>query len=55
MRRVVSAVLFGVFFIGGLMVMERDETLGTILMITSALPLLHALFADVIARRGPLP
>lgn len=54
-RRVVSAVLFGVFFIGGLMVMERDETLGTILMITSALPLLHALFADVIARRGPLP
>jgi predicted unusual protein kinase regulating ubiquinone biosynthesis (AarF/ABC1/UbiB family) len=54
-RRVVSAVLFGVLFIGGLIIMERDTTLGTVLIITSAIPLLHALFADVVVRRGPLP
>ncbi len=54
-RRVVSAVLFGVLFIGGVMILDRNSTVGTILIITSALPLLHALFADVAARRGPLP
>jgi predicted unusual protein kinase regulating ubiquinone biosynthesis (AarF/ABC1/UbiB family) len=54
-RRVVSAVLFGVFFIGGLIVMENNSTLGTWLMVISGVPLLHALFAEAIARRGPLP
>ena len=54
-RRVISAVLFGVLFIAGIIVIERNETLGTWMLIVSAVPLLHALFAGVFARRGPLP
>jgi predicted unusual protein kinase regulating ubiquinone biosynthesis (AarF/ABC1/UbiB family) len=54
-RRVISAVLFGVFFISGLLMFGTEKELGTVLLITSAVPLLHALFADFIARRGPLP
>jgi predicted unusual protein kinase regulating ubiquinone biosynthesis (AarF/ABC1/UbiB family) len=54
-RRVISAVLFGVFFISGLLMFDTEKELGTVLLITSAVPLLHALFADFIARRGPLP
>ena len=54
-RRVVSAVLFGVFFIGGLITIEANITLATWMFVISGVPLLHALFADVIARRGPLP
>ena len=47
-RRLVSAVLFGVLLIGGIMV--RDEPYGPWLMIGSGLPLLHALFAGVLVR-----
>lgn len=47
-RRLVSAVLFGVLLIGGIMV--RDEPYGPWLMIGSAVPLLHAVFAGVLAR-----
>jgi predicted unusual protein kinase regulating ubiquinone biosynthesis (AarF/ABC1/UbiB family) len=54
-RRVISAVLFGVFFISGLLMFETEKDLGTALLAISAIPLLHALFADFIARRGPLP
>ncbi|MDH6423371.1 ABC1 kinase family protein [Aurantimicrobium minutum] len=54
-RRVVSAVLFGVFFISGLITIDTNTTLATWMFVISAVPLLHALFADVIARRGPLP
>ena len=54
-RQLISAVLFGVLFIGGLLVVDRDNVLGTWLMILSGIPLLHALFAGVIARLGPLP
>ena len=54
-RRVISAVLFGVFFISGLLVFESEKDLGTVLLVISGVPLLHALFADVFARRGPLP
>lgn len=54
-RQLISAVLFGVLFIGGLLVFDRDSVLGTWLMIVSGIPLLHALFAGVIARLGPLP
>jgi predicted unusual protein kinase regulating ubiquinone biosynthesis (AarF/ABC1/UbiB family) len=54
-RRVISAVLFGTLFIGGLIVIDRNETLGTWMLIVSAVPLLHALFAGVFSRRGPLP
>jgi hypothetical protein len=35
--------------------MENNTTLGTWLIVISGVPLLHALFADAIARRGPLP
>jgi len=53
-RRVISAVLFATLFIGGILVRADDRVLGTVLLVTSALPLLHALFAGVMARRGPL-
>lgn len=54
-RRVISAMLFGVFFIAGLIVFDNHSVLGTWLIVISGVPLLHALFAGVIARRGPLP
>ena len=54
-RQLISAVLFGVLFIGGLIVLDRDSVLGMWLMIASGVPLLHTLFAGVIARQGPLP
>ena len=54
-RQLISAVLFGVLFIGGLIVLDRDAVLGTWLLIVSGIPLLHTLFAGVIARQGPLP
>jgi predicted unusual protein kinase regulating ubiquinone biosynthesis (AarF/ABC1/UbiB family) len=54
-RQLISAVLFGVLFIGGLIVLDRDSLLGIWLIIISGIPLLHALFAGVIARLGPLP
>ncbi|MBM7830706.1 putative unusual protein kinase regulating ubiquinone biosynthesis (AarF/ABC1/UbiB family) [Agromyces cerinus] len=50
-RRVVSAVLFAALLIGGAMLVAPNPVLGTTLMIASALPLLHALFAGVIGRR----
>lgn len=54
-RRVLSAVLFGVFFVSGLILVDRSETLATWLIVISGIPLLHALFAEAVARRGPLP
>jgi predicted unusual protein kinase regulating ubiquinone biosynthesis (AarF/ABC1/UbiB family) len=54
-RQLISAVLFGVLFIGGLIVLDRDSVLGMWLIIISGIPLLHALFAGVLARLGPLP
>lgn len=54
-RRIVSAVLFATLFLGGLIVFARSEPLGRTLLGLSALPLLHALFAGIVARRGPLP
>jgi predicted unusual protein kinase regulating ubiquinone biosynthesis (AarF/ABC1/UbiB family) len=53
-RRVVSAVLFAALLIAGVLLRAQDATLGTIMMGASALPLLHALFAGVVGRRGPL-
>jgi predicted unusual protein kinase regulating ubiquinone biosynthesis (AarF/ABC1/UbiB family) len=53
-RRVISAVLFGVLLIAGVLLRSQDAVFGTVLMAVSALPLLHALFAGVLARRGPL-
>ncbi|MFB9310012.1 putative unusual protein kinase regulating ubiquinone biosynthesis (AarF/ABC1/UbiB family) [Agromyces hippuratus] len=51
-RRVVSAVLFAALLIGGAVLVAPNPVLGTTLMIASALPLLHALFAGVMGRRG---
>jgi predicted unusual protein kinase regulating ubiquinone biosynthesis (AarF/ABC1/UbiB family) len=47
--RVVSAVLFGALLIAGAVLRADDAVFGTVLLVGSALPLLHALFAG---RRG---
>jgi predicted unusual protein kinase regulating ubiquinone biosynthesis (AarF/ABC1/UbiB family) len=52
-RRVVSAVLFAGLLISGSVLRAEDLTIGTVLMIASLLPLLHALFAGFSGRRGP--
>jgi predicted unusual protein kinase regulating ubiquinone biosynthesis (AarF/ABC1/UbiB family) len=44
-RRVVSAVLFAALLVAGAVLRADDEVFGTVLMVASALPLLHALFA----------
>ena len=52
-RRVVSAVLFAGLLISGSVLRAEDLTIGTVLMIASLLPLLHALFAGFSGGRGP--
>ncbi len=54
-RQIISAILFAALLIGGILLRTEDVVFGTVLMAISALPLLHALFAGVVARRGPLP
>lgn len=54
-RQLTAAVFFGVMFITGLILWERDSVLSLWLFIGSGFPLLYSLFAGVIARRGPLP
>ena len=49
-RRMVSAVLFGVLLIGGILLRDQDTVPGTVLMATSALPLLHVLLAGLTPR-----
>jgi predicted unusual protein kinase regulating ubiquinone biosynthesis (AarF/ABC1/UbiB family) len=44
-RRMLSAALFGMLLIGGALVRPDDPVLGGALMLASALPLLHAVFA----------
>lgn len=54
-RQVISAILFVGLLIGGILLRAGDdEVLGTVLLVVSAIPLLHTLFAGVLARRGPL-
>jgi predicted unusual protein kinase regulating ubiquinone biosynthesis (AarF/ABC1/UbiB family) len=53
-RRIISAVLFAALLIGGIALRSGDVVFGTVLMVASILPLLHALFAGIVARRGPL-
>ncbi|MCU1480902.1 MAG: AarF/ABC1/UbiB kinase family protein [Subtercola sp.] len=48
-RRVVSAILFGALLIAGAVLHASDAVFGTVLMIVSVLPLLHALLSG---RRG---
>lgn len=50
-RRIVSAVLFGALFVGGIVLRADDAIFGTVVMSVSGLPLLHALFAGIVARR----
>jgi predicted unusual protein kinase regulating ubiquinone biosynthesis (AarF/ABC1/UbiB family) len=54
-RQLMATVLFGVLFIAGIIVMDRDSVLSLWLFIISSIPLAHALFAGVIARQGPVP
>ncbi|MFE6966143.1 ABC1 kinase family protein [Agromyces sp. NPDC057679] len=49
-RRILSGVLFAALLIGGALLLAPNPALGTTLMIASALPLLHALFAGVVGR-----
>lgn len=51
-RRVVSAVLFAGLLVAGAVLRPDDPVFGSVLMIASAVPLLHALFAGF-AGRGP--
>ena len=53
-RRIISAILFAALLIGGILLRAEHAGFGTVLMAVSALPLLHAIFAGVVARRGPL-
>jgi hypothetical protein len=54
-RRVISAIIFAALLIGGILLRDQEVAFGTVLMAVSALPLLHAVLAGVVARRGPLP
>ncbi|TFB87571.1 AarF/ABC1/UbiB kinase family protein [Cryobacterium algoricola] len=54
-RRIISAVLFTALLIGGILLRADDVVFGTVLMGVSVLPLLHAMLAGAVARRGPLP
>lgn len=53
MRRVISAVLFAALFVGGLTVRADDAVFGTVLIVVSGIPLLHALLAGWVSRRLP--
>ncbi|MDJ0376455.1 AarF/UbiB family protein [Cryobacterium sp. PH31-L1] len=44
-RQVVSALLFGALLIAGVLLRADDAVLGTVLIVASVAPLLHALFA----------
>ncbi|MBC7724246.1 MAG: AarF/ABC1/UbiB kinase family protein [Burkholderiaceae bacterium] len=44
-RQAISAVLFGALLIAGVLLRADDAVLGTVLMIGSVVPLLHAVFA----------
>ncbi|MGX1702891.1 ABC1 kinase family protein [Microbacterium sp. NPDC055357] len=50
-RRAVSAILFVGLLIGGAILLPVVPVVGTVLMVASALPLLHALLAGVTDRR----
>ncbi len=52
-RRLVSAVLFAALLIGGIVLRREDAVLGTVLLVASALPLLHVLLAGILGRRLP--
>lgn len=51
-RRIVSAILFVGLFIGGILLRGDEPVWGVALMAASVIPLLHAVFAGVLRRRG---
>jgi predicted unusual protein kinase regulating ubiquinone biosynthesis (AarF/ABC1/UbiB family) len=54
-RQAIAAIIFAALLIGGVLLRPHFVVFGTVLMAVSALPLLYAVFASVVARRGPLP
>lgn len=52
-RRVISAVIFAALFIGGIILRADDIVLGTVVLIASVVPLVHALLAGWFSRRVP--
>jgi predicted unusual protein kinase regulating ubiquinone biosynthesis (AarF/ABC1/UbiB family) len=54
-RQAIAAVIFAALLIGGILLRPHFVVFGTVLMAVSALPLLYAVFAALLARRGPLP
>ena len=52
-RRIISAILFAGLLIGGILLRSDEMVVGTVLIVASAVPLLHALFAGMMGRRGP--
>lgn len=53
-RRIISAILFAALLLGGIMLRPTDAAASTWLLVLSGIPLLHALLAGVVSRRGPL-
>ncbi|MDQ1547829.1 MAG: hypothetical protein QOH69_2733 [Actinomycetota bacterium] len=54
-RQAIAAIIFATLLIGGVLLLPHFVVFGTVLMAVSGLPLLYAVFAAVVARRGPLP
>jgi predicted unusual protein kinase regulating ubiquinone biosynthesis (AarF/ABC1/UbiB family) len=54
-RQAIAAIVFAALLIGGILLRPHFVVFGTVLMAVSALPLLYAVFAAVLARRGPVP
>jgi predicted unusual protein kinase regulating ubiquinone biosynthesis (AarF/ABC1/UbiB family) len=51
-RRLISVILFAVLLLGGVLLRAQDLVFGTVVLAVSVLPLLHALFAGIVGRRG---
>lgn len=51
LRRVISAVVFTAFFLGGILIVGQLPMVGVTMLVVSGIPLVHALFADVLSRR----
>lgn len=52
-RQIISAVLFTALFLGGILLRQGGAGFGTVLMVVSVIPLLHALLSGLARRRGP--
>ncbi|HEX4400090.1 MAG TPA: AarF/UbiB family protein, partial [Galbitalea sp.] len=54
-RQAIAAVIFAALLVGGILLLPHYVALATVLMAVSALPLLYAVFAGLVGRRGPRP